>query len=767
MRIPWFSHASFILLLAAIGLISVASEEQDKTVSNYRDRSKVYDFSKKELKCLWRCEVDESDLSTRLNAAFTEGNKVISLRFTISYPKKVHEQCVNQTLNESIRGNATQWNYSSWELHLIDRKLPSSVNNAIQRFSSWIEAYARVYVNVSCNFTANSLINQELSGELSSYVYLERIIRSIAASLGELCNTEVQQNGEQTCIKISKDNASHNWTILSALGCFLFVSLFSYIGPTVVCLFVATEDTHEGYRQITIDGPSPVGFRSLIGNYFYSSDSTMWHMARKFIMHVVIMPLPFLVPAIFIEYLLYKNVLSTQTSIKERTHLFRPLKMVCYACYCIQAFYFYFFITGKNNSTRSCVREFQPHSQGPLSFLREPLGTRLREFHRDDINASVFRYCFHQELPQRMLARVHLVKGFSLGLWNYVLPSFTDETTKISLSVWSSCLSSMSFIRAFLILILMLALQQVELFVVVFPHTMTVCLWYILGLVILSPFAIICPFASSSLEQLMDVNFLPSYILFPARLVVVFLDILVCCLAMFGVVFVLQYAAVGVVIFLQLAIPLVFSEHNLPEDAFCVLVACYLWRSYRSFTQKYQDLAVALFEKQQQLKNKGRKTSFNMQNFPSIFGSTIYNVQKIPKALFNMACEELMPIRKSVRKLFLEATLSVFLVFLGFSLVTILTLPPAIKALFIFAVGLVPIIIVTIFPDWRRRNFEAEQFDKNVLEIAKTFFNSAPYVVIRDQKIVSLADSCSEDHMTQTILVNICFTALVVIMLAL
>ena len=62
------------------------------------------------------------------------------------------------------------------------------------------------------------------------------------------------------------------------------------------------------------------------------------------------------------------------------------------------------------------MREFQPRSKGPLSVSRKSLGTRLREFHRDDINASVFRYCFHQELPQRMLARVHLVKGFSLGL---------------------------------------------------------------------------------------------------------------------------------------------------------------------------------------------------------------------------------------------------------------------------------------------------------------------------------------------------------------
>ena len=124
---------------------------------------------------------------------------------------------------------------------------------------------------------------------------------------------------------------------------------------------------------------------------------------------------------------------------------------------------------------------------------------------------------------------------------------------------------------------------------------------------VLSLSAVLCPFASSSLWQLMDVNFLHRYMVFPARLVVVLLYILVSCLAAFGVVFVLQYAAVGVEIFFQLAIPLVFSERYLLEDACCVLVACYLWESYRSFTQKYQDLAAALFEKQQQLKENGRE----------------------------------------------------------------------------------------------------------------------------------------------------------------
>ena len=122
MRIPWFSHVRFILLLAAIGQMSVASEEQDEAISKYRDRSKLFDFTKKEFKCLWRCEVNESDLSTQLNTAFTEGIKVISLTFAFLYPQKVDEQCVNQTLNESIGGNAKQRKYSSWHLFLIDRK---------------------------------------------------------------------------------------------------------------------------------------------------------------------------------------------------------------------------------------------------------------------------------------------------------------------------------------------------------------------------------------------------------------------------------------------------------------------------------------------------------------------------------------------------------------------------------------------------------------------------------------------------------------------
>jgi len=300
----------------------------------------------------------------------------------------------------------------------------------------------------------------------------------------------------------------------------------------------------------------------------------------------------------------------------------------------------------------------------------------------------------------------------------------------------------------------------VYLFALLF-YAANICVWHIIGIAVLSPFSTLCPSVSSSLWQLTDVKFLHRYILFPARLAVVFLDILVCCSAAFGVVFVLQYAAVGVLIFLQFAF--IFSQQNLPEYACCVLFACYLWKSYRSFTLKYQDLAEVLIEKHYQLKDNGRTTG--LQDITPDHGRSVDGINRIPKALFDMACEELMPIRKSVCKMFLETTLGVLLIFLVFSLATLLSVSPAMKALLIFAVGSIP-MIVTIFLDRRRRrNFKAERFDQNVGEIVKKFFNTVPHMVIRGQIGVSSADSCKDDGlmclMSLAIFANLSITAIV------
>lgn len=49
---------------------------------------------------------------------------------------------------------------------------------------------------------------------------------------------------------------------------------------------------------------------------------------------------------------------------------------------------------------------------------------------------------------------------------------------------------------------------------------------------------------------------------------------------------VLKYAAVGILLFVHLAVTYVLSQENLPFLTCCVLISCYLWNSYRPFTKK-------------------------------------------------------------------------------------------------------------------------------------------------------------------------------------
>lgn len=150
------------------------------------------------------------------------------------------------------------WFSTSWKIFLIDRKLLSSVNNTIRRLvSTWIGTHVHVYLKDSCNFKATSANRRQLSGELSSLVYLEKVLRSLTASLGEFCNhrSKVKCMVIKRVSLISEVNRTNAWwTFLIGRGCFVFKTPFAYIGSTVVCLFAATEDTHEEFRQITVEG---------------------------------------------------------------------------------------------------------------------------------------------------------------------------------------------------------------------------------------------------------------------------------------------------------------------------------------------------------------------------------------------------------------------------------------------------------------------------------------------------------------------------------
>ena len=130
---------------------------------------------------------------------------------------------------------------------------------------------------------------------------------------------------------------------------FVFTLLLTCFSPAIVCLFSSSEVTCHGVCQITVEGPSPVGYRRLIGNCFFSTEKTFCHRMRKFIMRVILLPIPFLVPAMYVEYLLYQNALSHPTSVKETTVLFQPFMMVCYGCYFGLAFVSHFIVQISNH----------------------------------------------------------------------------------------------------------------------------------------------------------------------------------------------------------------------------------------------------------------------------------------------------------------------------------------------------------------------------------------------------------------------------------
>ena len=152
--------------------------------------------------------------------------------------------------------------------------------------------------------TLNSTLTRSNSSEkrfseLSPRDYFKEIIRLTVAPLRNIFKNEKEQNylhGNETCIMVSEHTQDSSWP-WTQIG-FLFLIFFTYIGPAVVCAFSASEVTHQGIRQISVEGPSPVGFRRLIGNYFFSLENTFWHRMRKFIMRVILLPIPFLVPAL-------------------------------------------------------------------------------------------------------------------------------------------------------------------------------------------------------------------------------------------------------------------------------------------------------------------------------------------------------------------------------------------------------------------------------------------------------------------------------------
>lgn len=202
----------------------------------------------------------------------------------------------------------------------------------------------------------------------------------------------------------------------------------------------------------------------------------------------------------------------------------------------------------------------------------------------------------------------------------------------------------------------------------------------------------------------------------------------------------LRSAALGLLLFVQLAVALSFSEQNLPLVVCFVLFSYYLWSSYSSYTTKYQDLAVTLFGHHNHLTNR-----------PNRHKETNEKARIIPKALFSMRCEELLPIRDNTRKLVSKVVWYLIFVFLVFSLTMLLDVSPLTKALLSFLAGSVPRFMTFYFGRSKQRNAQALFMNRKVGQIVLSYVKSTPVYINRghpnrNARVLSLVSKPEEER---------------------
>ena len=299
---------------------------------------------------------------------------------------------------------------------------------------------------------------------------------------------------------------------------------------------------------------------------------------------------------------------------------------------------------------------------------------------------------------------------------------------------------SVSCIRVHFMLIILLATKLLALCLIgtLLP---SYCLTFLFFFFLLtSPIVILCTPATNSLWHLVNCNSIHRYLLYAVRSVLLVLSMCVSCMATIGVVWVLIYTAIGIMIFLHLAVTYVLSEKILPFLTCCVLVCCYVCESYRSFTHEYQDLALRLFEQYNQFAERAQNRAAIMQKFTSKYGRSFDGVKRIPKELFDMACEELMPITKRFCAMSLKAALSSIFVVAIFSFTVLLNASSVFKTSLVVLFGLFP-KLVTIYVERRwRKHPKTVPMNENYLKIMQEYIN------VSDLHHVELPEKGIEDR---------------------
>ena len=336
--------ASQFFLAVLLATFQCQTQAYDKVLNASEDLRNV-------TKCSWNCKVIESDLRKEFNKDFA-GTRVIKI--AIIYRMKVDKElCANQTFPDSERVVSVRV-----EIKCPVNNKPISFAQALETvlnlFCSNYHAYREIKADCKLTHTRKSAATRTSSAPILPDDI--NFIRGHLADLGVDTNNSIS-TGNITVSRLTWSN------VMAVAECFAHRSILFFLCflilyfPAFLCLFSPTMVKENGIRHICLEGASPIGVRSLIGNYFFSEvddSDDFCHRTKKVIARVVLVPLPFLIIAIGFHYISQQHQ-SEEIPAKDRiTFGFsRPFPLtVCFICYVFLAVYYSFF--NASSTERPC-----------------------------------------------------------------------------------------------------------------------------------------------------------------------------------------------------------------------------------------------------------------------------------------------------------------------------------------------------------------------------------------------------------------------------
>ena len=633
-----------------------------ESLSHSTDEEHSLDRFSSDTRCGWDCIITKSNFSRECHDPVFTKKRLI--KFNVIYDLFVNAKCLNQTSYKTV-GNFTD-EFSVW--------IPA--NNTLSSFSHGIEGMWHLVLRC--------LEGGEIRGFCNLDPGTPKTLASPTNLRTEAANT-IEQKGYELVTKNPWRNVSSVLFIVLSIVC-------SYYIPALLCLFSPTLVMESGVRYIVLERASPVSIRALVGNnVFFKDCSTVactWCQTGKFFI-VRLLFIAFLILVIAPGNIVFNMTPGFSVDILYLTH---PFMIVCVTLYFIKAVYsLLFYHVGMSTEVKECLacHEFKSN---PGACLCVDLPQRI--LNHVKIQPLIFSKCW-----SLFVGGLQIYFQIIFLLWK----RYTRWVIRVSLVL----LFLPTFPFAFILSLLVSLVTSLFSFYAGTPHVVAL---------------------ESNWKTFLSRLFRSSpFLRLPAlKICVEFTDFCVGLLEFFGGSYLLLFASLGVMLTILLAYTMVlfFPEKSLPFAACFLLFCYYLFNNYSKFTDRYYDLSLTIFNcyKKQTDQISHEEVDTNNPSDDKHNGGVV----KIPKGLFDIACEVLMPIREALCLFFFKVVFISSFLFIVFYLTMQLDfgVKPLTKTMVAVLIGLFPGIICKYFEGERQKRVEALIIEEKAPKIVEAYLNS-------------------------------------------